>query len=54
LLDEYIVAIGIDYILLQLLGSAIRIIGETGPEFGTNYEDVEVCGKMSDPVHDDL
>jgi hypothetical protein len=45
-MDEWIGAIGIDYILLKLFGFGIRIISEV-ESFGENYEDVNVCGDLS-------
>ncbi|CAK7225016.1 hypothetical protein SCUCBS95973_005717 [Sporothrix curviconia] len=53
LLDQYICAIGIDYILMQAMGVAIRIIPElTG--FGEEYEDVDICGDVYTAIQDEL
>ncbi|CAK7207977.1 hypothetical protein SEUCBS139899_010811 [Sporothrix eucalyptigena] len=53
LLDQWIGAVGVDYILLQAMGVAIRIIPELAG-FGEEYEDVGICGDMSGPTHDEL
>ncbi|OAA54583.1 hypothetical protein SPI_08829 [Niveomyces insectorum RCEF 264] len=53
LLDEWIGAIGVDYILLQAMGVAVRIIAELDG-FGEEYEDVGICGDVSGAVHDEL
>ncbi|KAK4236609.1 hypothetical protein C8A03DRAFT_16768 [Achaetomium macrosporum] len=52
-LDEWIGAVGVDYILAQLLGMAIRIIPKPNG-FTDEYEDVNVCGDMYGPIHDEL
>lgn len=52
-IGEYFPAMGIDYILVKLLGNGLRIIPELNG-FGENYEDVNSCGDMSGPVHDEL
>ncbi|KAK4206682.1 hypothetical protein QBC37DRAFT_434569 [Rhypophila decipiens] len=52
-IGEYFPAMGIDYILVQLLGNGLRIIPELNG-FGEGYEDVNACGDMSGPVHDEL
>ncbi|CAK7237408.1 hypothetical protein SEUCBS140593_009950 [Sporothrix eucalyptigena] len=51
--DEWISAVGVDFILLQVMGVAIRIIAEVD-EFGEEYEDVGICGDMVRAVHDEL
>ena len=52
-LDQAVYAAGIDYILLKLIGVAIRIIPELRG-FGEEYEDVNICGDMTQPIHDEL
>ncbi|KAM7213554.1 hypothetical protein V8F06_011051 [Rhypophila decipiens] len=52
-IGEYFPAMGIDYVLIKLLGNGLRIIPELDG-FGENYEDVNACGDMSGPVHDEL
>lgn len=53
LLDQWIGAVGVDFILLQAMGVAIRIIPELAG-FGEEYEDVAICGDMSGPTYDKL
>ena len=52
-LDQWIGAIGVDYILLKAMGVAVRIISELDG-FGEEYEDVNICGDVSGAVHDEL
>ena len=52
-MDQWIGAIGIDYILLWMLGLGLRIISEIDG-FGEEYEDIGICGDMSGHIHDGL
>jgi hypothetical protein len=52
-LDQWIGAVGIDYILVKLIGVGIRIIPELRG-FGEEYENVNICGDMTTPIHDEL
>ncbi|KAL1890885.1 hypothetical protein Sste5346_008026 [Sporothrix stenoceras] len=52
-MDQWIGAIGIDYILLRALGLGVRIISEIDG-FGEDYEDIGICGNMGDRIHDEL
>jgi hypothetical protein len=52
-IGQYFVVTGLDYILLKLLGNAIRIIPELY-SFGEEYEDVNTCGNLVDYVQQEL
>ncbi|CAK7213173.1 hypothetical protein SBRCBS47491_001712 [Sporothrix bragantina] len=53
-MDQWIGAVGIDYILLQALGVGFRIIAETNG-FGEEYEDIGICGNdMASRIREQL